>query len=352
MGRTRSLTSRIMGGDSNFIIDFLAGGVSGAIAKTCTAPIERVKLIIQTQDANPRIMSGEIPRYTGIVNCFTRVGSEQGFLAFWRGNFVNILRYFPTQAFNFAFKDTIKAMFPKYSPKQDFWKFFAVNMASGGLAVLGPSVLCTLWTMLVPVSHQMSALASAPSMASLTALLRQPRAPRVSFLFTMDLACLWWGSSHSVAPTSVSTTHSLVPSPRSSRMTMVLRESLSSFVVHRLLLSALPMLHTHSTPSVVVSKCNPRSPQRSGCTRAQCIASTRFLRMRVSAPCSRVQVPMLCVLSVPHSSLCCMARSRQLSQNKAVLKVSSPCYQAHATAQIQGVSNGACIPGTQQDFSP
>merc|ERR1712227_867314 len=154
MGRRRSLTSRIMGGDSNFIIDFLAGGVSGAIAKTCTAPIERVKLIIQTQDANPRIISGEIPRYTGIVNCFTRVGSEQGFLAFWRGNFVNILRYFPTQAFNFAFKDTIKAMFPKYNPKTSFWSFFAVNMASGGLA--GAGSLCIVY----PLDYARTRLAS------------------------------------------------------------------------------------------------------------------------------------------------------------------------------------------------
>ena len=31
------------------------GGVSGAVAKTLTAPIERVKLLIQTQDANPRV---------------------------------------------------------------------------------------------------------------------------------------------------------------------------------------------------------------------------------------------------------------------------------------------------------
>merc|ERR1712227_753908 len=150
----REAPSHIMGGDSNFIIDFLAGGVSGAIAKTCTAPIERVKLIIQTRDANPRIMSGEIPRYTGILNCFTRVGSEQGFLAFWRGNFVNILRYFPTQAFNFAFKDTIKAMFPKYSPKQDFWKFFAVSMASGGLA--GAGSLCIVY----PLDYARTRLAS------------------------------------------------------------------------------------------------------------------------------------------------------------------------------------------------
>ena len=45
-----------------FIEDLLAGGVSGAIAKTITAPIERVKLIIQTQDANPKISSGEVER--------------------------------------------------------------------------------------------------------------------------------------------------------------------------------------------------------------------------------------------------------------------------------------------------
>ena len=124
-----------MGG--SFVTDFLAGGISGAIAKTCTAPIERVKLIIQTQDANPKIISGEVPRYTGIVNCFTRVAAEQGIQAFWRGNFVNVLRYFPTQAFNFAFKDTIKGFFPKYSPKTDFGKSFAVNVASGGLAGAG-----------------------------------------------------------------------------------------------------------------------------------------------------------------------------------------------------------------------
>lgn len=38
------------------------------------------------------------------------------------------------QAFNFAFKDTIKDLFPSYSPKTQFWQFFATNMASGGLA--------------------------------------------------------------------------------------------------------------------------------------------------------------------------------------------------------------------------
>ena len=122
---------------SDFVINFLAGGVSGAVAKTATAPIERVKLLIQTQDANPKIISGEVARYTGIVDCFTRVAAEQGIGAFWRGNLTNIIRYFPTQAFNFAFKDTIKAMFPKVDKNKDFLSFFAINMASGGLAGAG-----------------------------------------------------------------------------------------------------------------------------------------------------------------------------------------------------------------------
>merc|ERR1712205_127606 len=87
--------------------DWLAGGTAAGVSKTIVAPIERVKLLIQTQDANPRIASGEIPRYTGILNCFTRVSKEQGVGAFWRGNMANVVRYFP---------------------------WFGVNMASGGLA--------------------------------------------------------------------------------------------------------------------------------------------------------------------------------------------------------------------------
>jgi len=126
-----------MSSSSEFIINFLAGGVSGAVAKTATAPIERVKLLIQTQDANPKIISGEVPRYTGIVDCFIRVSKEQGIKAFWRGNLTNIIRYFPTQAFNFAFKDSIKEMFPKADKKTEFGKFFLINMASGGLAGAG-----------------------------------------------------------------------------------------------------------------------------------------------------------------------------------------------------------------------
>ena len=48
-----------------FFRDLMAGGVAGAVAKTVVAPIERVKLLLQTQGAHPRIQSGEVPPYQG-----------------------------------------------------------------------------------------------------------------------------------------------------------------------------------------------------------------------------------------------------------------------------------------------
>lgn len=116
-----------------FAIDLLTGGTSAAISKTAVAPIERVKLLLQVQHAQKTIAADQ--RYTGIINCFSRVTKEQGFWSLWRGNLANVIRYFPTQALNFAFKDTYKKIFTEgLDKKKDFWKFFAGNLASGGAA--------------------------------------------------------------------------------------------------------------------------------------------------------------------------------------------------------------------------
>jgi len=118
---------------SNFLIDFLMGGVSAAVSKTAAAPIERVKLLIQNQDE--MIKSGRLSTpYKGIVECFARVSKEEGVASLWRGNMANVLRYFPTQALNFAFKDKFKRMFGYNKEKDGYWKWFAGNLASGGAA--------------------------------------------------------------------------------------------------------------------------------------------------------------------------------------------------------------------------
>lgn len=118
----------------NPLINLLAGGVSGAVAKTITAPLEKVKLAIQTQDSNPRIISGEMKRYTGMMNCFQRHITEIGASSLWRGNVANCIRYVPTAAFNLMFKDTFKRMFPRYNKDKEFAKFAITMIASGSFA--------------------------------------------------------------------------------------------------------------------------------------------------------------------------------------------------------------------------
>lgn len=117
---------------SNFWTDFLMGGVSAAVSKTAAAPIERVKLLIQNQDE--MIKQGRLAkRYQGIGECFSRTAKEEGIVSFWRGNTANVIRYFPTQALNFAFKDKFKKMFG-FKKDEGYWKWFAGNLASGGMA--------------------------------------------------------------------------------------------------------------------------------------------------------------------------------------------------------------------------
>jgi len=118
---------------TSFAIDFLMGGVSAAVSKTAAAPIERVKLLIQNQDE--MLKSGRLSTpYKGIVECTTRVVKEEGFVSLWRGNLANVLRYFPTQALNFAFRDYFKKLFGFKKDKDGYTKWFIGNLASGGAA--------------------------------------------------------------------------------------------------------------------------------------------------------------------------------------------------------------------------
>ncbi|XP_053950661.1 ADP,ATP carrier protein-like [Anastrepha ludens] len=125
-----------------FLKDFMAGGVSAAIAKTAMAPIERVKLLLQVQAISKQIAADK--QYKGMIDCFIRIPREQGFLAFWRGNLANVIRYFPTQALNFAFKDKYKQIFLSgVNKKEQPGRYFVGNLLSGGAA--GATSLCFVY---------------------------------------------------------------------------------------------------------------------------------------------------------------------------------------------------------------
>ncbi|KAK2739869.1 hypothetical protein FQN57_006445 [Myotisia sp. PD_48] len=116
-----------------FVVDFMMGGVSAAVSKTAAAPIERVKLLIQNQDE--MLKTGRLDRkYNGIIDCFKRTTQGEGVVSLWRGNTANVIRYFPTQALNFAFRDTYKSMFNFKKDRDGYAKWMAGNLASGGAA--------------------------------------------------------------------------------------------------------------------------------------------------------------------------------------------------------------------------
>lgn len=72
--------------------------------------------------------------YKGIADAFARVLREEGAAALWRGNQANVIRYFPTQACNFAFKGYFKSLFGYDKERDGKWKWLASNVACGSAA--------------------------------------------------------------------------------------------------------------------------------------------------------------------------------------------------------------------------
>lgn len=129
--------------DVSFMENFLLSGAAAAVSKTAAAPIERVKLLVQNQDE--MLKTGRLDKpYKGVIDCTSRTFTNEGFLPFWRGNLANVIRYFPTQALNFAFKDKIKKVF-KQSKQDSYMVGFAKNIGAGGTA--GAMSLCFVYSL-------------------------------------------------------------------------------------------------------------------------------------------------------------------------------------------------------------
>lgn len=61
------------------------GGASASISKTISAPIERVKMMVQNQ--GEMLKQGLIEKpYKGVLDCFVRTYQDEGFWSFWKSN--------------------------------------------------------------------------------------------------------------------------------------------------------------------------------------------------------------------------------------------------------------------------
>jgi solute carrier family 25 (adenine nucleotide translocator) protein 4/5/6/31 len=101
----------------------IAGACAGAIAKTVVAPIERVKILMQLQAS----LKNKAYIDKNSFQVASMIYRREGVLAFWRGNFHNVLQQAGTSALNFMFMDYYKAI----TGESVYSSFLCGGMAGG-----------------------------------------------------------------------------------------------------------------------------------------------------------------------------------------------------------------------------
>ncbi|KAL8503904.1 hypothetical protein ACS0TY_022581 [Phlomoides rotata] len=120
---------------TNFHRDLTTGAVMGGVVHTIVAPIERAKLLLQTQESNIAILEGgPHRRFKGMVDCIVRTVREEGILSLWRGNGSSVIRYYPSVALNFSLKDLYRNILRGNSQKGDLLSGPSANFIAGSLA--------------------------------------------------------------------------------------------------------------------------------------------------------------------------------------------------------------------------
>lgn len=128
-----------------FYETFGLSGTAAVTSKTISAPIERVKMVVQNQDEMLKRGTLDKP-FKGVIDCFAWISKNEGVGAFWKSNFTNCLRYFPTQALNFTFKPIFKSMdFLKKTKGEATYISATKNIMAGGLA--GGACLCFVYSL-------------------------------------------------------------------------------------------------------------------------------------------------------------------------------------------------------------
>ncbi|KAF8195817.1 mitochondrial carrier [Mycena galopus ATCC 62051] len=101
----------------------LAGGIAGAVSRTCTAPFDRLKIFLITRP--PDLGGVPITPKPGlggariIAGAVARIYAEGGVLAFWTGNGLSVAKIMPESAIKFFSYESSKRAFAKYWDKVD-----------------------------------------------------------------------------------------------------------------------------------------------------------------------------------------------------------------------------------------
>ena len=76
---------------------FIAGGIAGAASRTATAPLDRLKVVLQVQTT-----------HASIGPAVKKIWKEDGFRGFFRGNGINVVKVAPESAIKFYAYEMLK----------------------------------------------------------------------------------------------------------------------------------------------------------------------------------------------------------------------------------------------------
>ncbi|XP_022151316.1 calcium-binding mitochondrial carrier protein SCaMC-1-like isoform X1 [Momordica charantia] len=102
---------------------FIAGGIAGAASRTATAPLDRLKVVLQVQTTRAWIMPA-----------IKKMWKEGGLLGFFRGNGLNVVKVAPESAIKFYTYEMLKNMIAngREEDKRDIGT--AGRLCAGGVA--------------------------------------------------------------------------------------------------------------------------------------------------------------------------------------------------------------------------
>jgi len=138
---------------------FFAGGTAGAIAKTCTAPLDRLKIIMQISGANQQSAAAKAAAEGGLIPAFIAIGKSEGIKGYWKGNVPQVIRILPYSS----------AMLNSY----EFYKKQLSNKETGKLSVpgrlaAGAAAACTATLVTYPLDIIRLRLSIDPNMKSMS----------------------------------------------------------------------------------------------------------------------------------------------------------------------------------------
>ncbi|KAK5859882.1 hypothetical protein PBY51_021401 [Eleginops maclovinus] len=103
-----------------------AGAVAGAISRTGTAPLDRMKVFMQVHSSKTNPIS--------LVGGFNRMIKEGGLSSLWRGNGINVLKIAPETAIKFMAYEQYKKLLSSEGQKIETHKRFVAGSLAGATA--------------------------------------------------------------------------------------------------------------------------------------------------------------------------------------------------------------------------